>query len=88
MTILRRRVTVGVDDGAHARPVAELARLAQAHGSPVLLSTRSGDRADLTSVLAVMDLGIAAGDEVTFEVADSPAATALLDALEAVLDPV
>lgn len=86
MTMLRRRVTVGVDDGAHARPVAELARLAQAHGSPVRLTTRGGT-ADLTSVLAVMDLAIVAGDEVTLEVADSAGAPALLDALEAVLRP-
>lgn len=87
MSMLRRRVVVGVDDGAHARPVAELARLVQAHGSPVVLSTATGETADLSSVLAVMDLAIAAGDEVTFEVADSPAAPALLDALEAVLRP-
>lgn len=83
--MLRRRVRVGVDDGAHARPVAELARLAQAHDAPVLLTTSSGASAELTSVLAVMDLAIAAGDEVTFEVADSPTSPALLDALERVL---
>ncbi|GAA3943285.1 HPr family phosphocarrier protein [Microbacterium soli] len=83
--MLRRRVTVGVDEGAHARPVAELARLAQTHGSPVLVSTATGGSAELTSVLAVMDLAIAAGDEVTFEVADSPGAATLLDALAAVL---
>jgi phosphotransferase system HPr (HPr) family protein len=87
MSTLRRRVVVGVDDGAHARPVAELARLVQAHDSPVVLSTAGGESADLSSVLAVMDLAIAAGDEVTLEVADSPAAHALLDALEAVLSP-
>lgn len=87
MNILRRRVVVGVDDGAHARPVATLARLAQAHKSPVLLATSTGSSADLSSVLAVMDLAIATGDEVTLEVADSPAAAALLDALEAVLSP-
>lgn len=85
MTTLRRRVRVGVGDGAHARPVAELARLAQAHGSPVLLSTDAGETAELSSVLAVMDLAIRAGDEVTFEVADSPEAPALLDAIAAVL---
>jgi phosphotransferase system HPr (HPr) family protein len=86
MTMLRRRVTVGVDDGAHARPVAELARLAQAHGSPVRL-TAVGGTAALTRVLAVMDLAIVAGDEVVLEVSDSADAPALLDALEAVLRP-
>ncbi|WP_087131337.1 HPr family phosphocarrier protein [Microbacterium esteraromaticum] len=85
MSRLRRRVTVDIDEGVHARPVAELVRLAQAHGMPVLLSTDAGATADLTSVLAVMDLAIASGDEVTLEVADSPEAPALLDALASVL---
>ncbi|UNK71949.1 HPr family phosphocarrier protein [Microbacterium sp. H1-D42] len=87
MSTLRRRVTVAVDHGVHARPVAELVRLAEAHGAPVLLSTSEGESVDLSSVLAVMDLAIASGDEVTLEVADSPHAQSLLDALSAVLDP-
>ena len=85
MSVLRRQVTVAVHNGIHARPVAELVRLAEAHGMAVSLSTRRGDTVDLSSVLAVMDLAIASGDEVTFEVADSPGAEPLLDALEEVL---
>lgn len=87
MSVLRRRVTVAVDHGVHARPVAELVRLAEAHGAPVFLSNRDGATVELSSVLAVMDLAIASGDEVTFEVADSPQAQTLLDALAAVLAP-
>ncbi|MBN8206965.1 HPr family phosphocarrier protein [Microbacterium esteraromaticum] len=85
MSPLRRRVTVAVEHGVHARPVAELVRLAEQHGAPVMLSTDSGQRVDLSSVLAVMDLAIAAGDEVVLEVAPSPGADALLDALSEVL---
>lgn len=87
MRTLRRRVTVAVHNGVHARPVAELVRLAEAHGTAVRLSTSGGDAVDLSSVLALMDLGIASGDEVTLEVADSPEALTLLDALSAVLAP-
>lgn len=87
MTMLRRQVTVAVHNGVHARPVAELVRLAEAHGAPVRLSTGAGESVELTSVLAVMDLGIASGEQVTLEVADSPEAASLLDALSAVLDP-
>lgn len=87
MTTLRRRVTVAVHNGVHARPVAELVRLAEAHGADVRLSTSAGDTVDLSSVLAVMDLAIASGEEVTLEVADAPEAAALLDALSEVLAP-
>lgn len=85
MTVLRRRVVIAVHDGVHARPVAELVRLAQGHSHEVTLSTDAGERVALTSVLALMDMGLRAGDEVTFEVADSPGAAELLDALVAVV---
>lgn len=87
MTLLRRRMAVDVHNGVHARPVAELVRLAQAHGSPVRVTTDAGDSADLSSVLAVMDLAIESGHSVTVEVADGPDAAALLDAIAEVLAP-
>ncbi|MFD5215965.1 HPr family phosphocarrier protein [Microbacterium sp. NPDC058345] len=87
MTVLRRRVAIAVPDGVHARPVAELVRLAQAHSAPVTLSTDAGERVDLTSILALMDLGLLPGDEVTLEVADAPGAAVLLDSLVAVIAP-
>lgn len=85
MTMLSRRVAVAVHDGVHARPVAEIVRLAQAHPGDAVLMTDAGERVDLTSILALMDLGLQPGDEVTLEVADSPGATELLDALARVL---
>ncbi|WP_144797298.1 HPr family phosphocarrier protein [Microbacterium paludicola] len=82
-----RHVVVRVPDGLHARPVAELVRLAQAHRLPVTLTTDAGATVDLGSVLAVMDLGLASGDEVRLDTPASPAAERLLDRLSAVLDP-
>lgn len=82
-----RRVTITVADGLHARPVAELARIAMAHSAPVTLQTSSGVVVDASSVLAVMDLGLDSGDEVTLATAEHPAADDVFDALAAVLNP-
>ncbi|WP_417510713.1 HPr family phosphocarrier protein [Microbacterium sp.] len=85
--MLIRTVTISAQGGAHARPVAELVRLAQRHTPTVTLRVADGREADLASVLAVMDLALEAGDEVVLEVADAPGSNALLDDLVAVLAP-
>lgn len=82
-----RRVTISTSHGAHARPVAELVRLALGHSSPVTLITADGIRVDLSSVLAVMDLALAEGDEVVLDVSETTNAAPLLDAMVDVLDP-
>ncbi|MFS0854507.1 HPr family phosphocarrier protein [Microbacterium sp. 179-I 3D4 NHS] len=82
-----RHVIITAHNGVHARPVAELVRLAQAHGAPVSLRTAEGTRVDLRSVLAVMDLALGAGDAVDLETADAPGADRLLDTLVRVLSP-
>ncbi|WP_424935272.1 MULTISPECIES: HPr family phosphocarrier protein [Bacteria] len=79
-----RPVVIRTAGGAHARPVAELARLAMSHPGPVTLATADGTRVDLRSVLAVMDLALLPGDEVTL-IADGPGADDLLRALERIL---
>lgn len=84
--MVQRRIVIGVADGLHARPVAELARLAQEHPVPVMLTTAQGERVELSSVLAVMDLGLRPGDEVVLQ-SEGPDATAMLDAMAAVLAP-
>lgn len=81
-----RRVTVTIDDGVHARPVAELVRLATGHPAGATLSA-NGTTTDLTSVLTMMDLALRQGDRVTIEVPDSPGAERLLDALARVIAP-
>ena len=83
----RRRVTISAHHGVHARPVAELARLAIAHGAPVTLATAGGAVVELASILAVMDLALAEGDVVTLETVASPEADAVLDAMVEVLAP-
>lgn len=83
----RRRVTISALGGAHARPVAELARLALAHAAPVTLATADGAVVDVSSVLAVMDLGLGEGDEVVLETAESADAEAVLESMAGVLAP-
>lgn len=82
-----RLVRITAHHGAHARPVAEIVRIAMTSGAPVTLSTPDGSRVDLSSVLAVMDLALVEGSEVRLETPDSPAAERLLAAIAAVLDP-
>jgi phosphocarrier protein len=80
-----RSVVIRAEGGAHARPVAELVRLALAHEGAVALTTAEGRTVDLGSVLAVMDLALAPGDEVVLS-ADGPGAERLLAAMAHVLD--
>ncbi|MGO1508128.1 MAG: HPr family phosphocarrier protein [Microbacteriaceae bacterium] len=82
-----RQLVISAADGMHARPVADLARLARAHPDPVTLTTTSGVTVDVGSVLAVMDLALSPGDAVRMETAASAAAEAVLDAMTAILDP-
>lgn len=82
-----RHLIVSTHNGAHARPVAELVRLAQSHSAPVTLRTANGTTVDLSSVLAVMDMGIVQGDTVVLETPSSATAESLLDQLSAVLAP-
>lgn len=82
-----RRVTISAHNGAHARPVAELARLAIAHSAPVTLATVDGAVVDLSSILAVMDLGLAEGDEVLLATKDAENADGILDAMADILAP-
>ncbi|SEB57251.1 MULTISPECIES: HPr family phosphocarrier protein [Microbacterium] len=83
----RRQVVITAHNGVHARPVAELVRLVQAHPHPVTLRTSSGAVVDLSSVLALMDLALAPGDAVVLETRESVDAESLLDTLADVLAP-
>ena len=82
-----RHVVVSAHNGVHARPVAELVRLAQAHELPITLRTSDGTTVDLRSVLAVMDLALAPGDEVLLETAPSATSERVLAQLARVLAP-
>lgn len=80
-----RHVIISAHNGVHARPVAELVRLAQAHRDSITLRTATGTQVDLSSVLAVMDLALRQGDEVELSTAESAGAASVLDALTEVL---
>lgn len=83
----KRQIVITAHNGVHARPVAELVRLVQAHPHPVTLRTSSGAVVDLSSVLALMDLALAPGDAVVLETRESVDAEAVLDTLADVLAP-
>ena len=50
--------------GIHARPAGMLAKEAKAFESKITLAAK-GKEADVTRLMAVMDMGIKCGDEVT-----------------------
>lgn len=83
----RRQVVITAHNGVHARPVAELVRVVQAHPQPVTLETSTGAVVDLSSVLALMDLGLVPGDVVVLETPDARGAERVLETLASVLDP-
>lgn len=80
-----RHVTISAHNGVHARPVAELVRLAQSHRHLITLRTTRGAEVDLRSVLAVMELALVEGDEIVLSTAESAEAGSVLDAMTEVL---
>ena len=70
----RRQVVISAHNGVHARPVAELVRVVQEHPHAVTLKTSTGAVVDLSSVLALMDLGLAPGDVVVLETVEATGA--------------
>jgi phosphocarrier protein FPr len=77
--IVSRRVPLMIRTGLHARPAAALAALARAHAGAVTVGR--GDRtANAKSVVALMGLGTALGDQLTVS-AEEPGAEAVLTAL-------
>lgn len=81
-----KRVVVTAAEGLHARPAAELVRLARAHPGSVTVRAEGRGPVDAASVLAVMTLGVSSGDEVVVD-ADGPEAAALLEQINDLLDP-
>lgn len=81
----QRSVMITLATGLHARPAAELARVARECDGRMRI--RAGDRTvDAASVLAVMDLALGAGDRVLLE-AEGADAEAALEAAEQLLAP-
>ena len=76
-----RRVTVAIAEGLHARPAALFVKLASEQPADVTVSKNGEDPVDANSILGVMTLGAAAGDELVLS-AEGDGAEASLDALE------
>lgn len=67
VSLVERRVTVAVAEGLHARPAALFVKLAAAQPLPVTVRRAGADPSaavPASSMLNVLALGIAAGDEV------------------------
>lgn len=78
------RVTVGSRIGLHARPAAILAKAAAGAGVPVRIGRTSTEVVDAASVLAVLGLGVKAGEEIVL-LADGDGAAAAIDELAALV---
>lgn len=79
-----RRVTVASQVGLHARPAAIFARAAAGLPVRVRIGKDGSDPVDAGSILALMGLGAAHGDEVVLA-AEGDGADAALDQLAALL---
>ncbi|MGW2348779.1 HPr family phosphocarrier protein [Actinacidiphila glaucinigra] len=75
-----RRVTIGWAEGLHARPASIFVRAATALGAPVTIAKADGAPVNAASMLAVLSLGVAGGEEVVLA-SDADGADAALDSL-------
>lgn len=74
------RVVVGSRIGLHARPAALLAKAAADSPLPVRIGRAGADGVNAASVLAIMGLGVRAGEEIVLS-ADGPDADGVLAGL-------
>lgn len=72
-----RRVTVASRVGLHARPAALVARAAAAQPVPVTIAKDGGTPVPADSLLNLMTLGAAPGDEVVVAAEGEPARAAV-----------
>lgn len=80
-----KRVVIGSKVGLHARPAALFVKAAAATGIPVTLAKEGGKQVSASSILGVLTLNVAFGDEVILS-AEGENAEAVLDELAAMLE--
>ena len=80
-----RTVTVASSVGLHARPASLFAQAAAGTGVTVTLTSAAGRSVNAASILGVLSLGIAHGEEVTLS-AEGDGADAAIDTLASVLE--
>jgi phosphocarrier protein HPr len=79
-----RTVRIASPHGLHARPAALFVKAAAATAMPVTIAKDGGDPVDAASMLSVLTLNAAQGDEVVLR-AEGDGADEALDALAALL---
>jgi len=82
--VVQRSVVIASKVGLHARPAALFTKAAAASGIPVTIRKAGGQPVPATSILSVLTLNAANGDEVTLE-AEGDGAEQALDRLAALL---
>jgi phosphocarrier protein HPr len=78
--MVERRVNVGWAEGLHARPASIFVRAATAAGVPVTIAKADGSPVNAASMLAVLSLGAAGGEEIVLA-SDADGADVALDRL-------
>lgn len=68
MSETKRTVAFGSAVGLHARPAATIVKAASESGHSITLETAEGKKANAASLLLLLAMGVAAGDEVTITV--------------------
>ena len=80
---MQRSVVVALPEGLHARPAAQFVVAAGRLPVKVTIAKTGGTPVATASILAIMTLGVGAGDEVVLATDDDGAdAVASIDALE------
>lgn len=79
-----RTVTIAAPSGLHARPAAQFVKAAAASGVTVRISKAGGQPVDASSMLDVLTLNAAQGDEVRLS-ADGEGSDDALDTLAGLL---
>jgi len=82
--VVQRTVVIASKVGLHARPAALFTKAATAAGLPITLRKAGGAPVPATSILSVLTLNAANGDEVVLE-AEGDGAERALDQLAALL---
>lgn len=83
---MQRSVVVALTEGLHARPAAKFVAAAAGQPAPVTIAKGNGTPVSAASILGIMTLGVARGDEVVLATSsDDDDAVRSLDALEQLL---
>lgn len=83
---MQRSVVVALTEGLHARPAAKFVAAAAGQPVPVTIAKGNGTPVSAASILGIMTLGVARGDEVVLATSsDDDDAVRSLDALEQLL---